>query len=131
VNGIHKESIDMEHRCSHRVEATLCAELRITGMPAVTATTRNICRDGLFLRFAHPQLRHNQILELTLYVPDGGVRWHTWAIVVHASQWGAGVLLAEGLAPRLYQAAASARQDPEHRQNRIAGAIRSQGGVKC
>jgi hypothetical protein len=100
----------MEHRCSHRIDAHFCAELRLRGLPAVTATTRNICREGLFLRFTHPQLRHNQILHLTLYIPEGRVRWQTSAIVIHTSQWGAGVLLAEAFAPALYQAAASARE---------------------
>lgn len=98
----------MEHRYSHRITATLCAELRIGGVPGVTATTRNVCKDGLFLGFSHPRLRQNQILEVTLYLPGSPVRWRTRAIVIHASSRGAGMLLAEDLSPGLYRAATSA-----------------------
>jgi hypothetical protein len=97
--------MDMEHRYSHRVAATLCAELRIAGAQRVTATTRNICREGLFLGFSHPRLSRNQILQVTLHAPGSAVRWHTRAIVIHVSPRGVGVLLAENLSPGLYHAA--------------------------
>jgi hypothetical protein len=107
-DGPPQDGRDMEHRYSNRVPATLCAELRIAGAPGVTATTRNICKDGLFLGFSHPGLRHNQILEVILYVPGSPVRWRTRAIVIHVCRRGAGMLLAEQLSPAIYRAATQA-----------------------
>lgn len=93
----------MEHRFGQRQRVHLGIQVYLDNLPPLVALTRNVSWHGLNLALTHPDLERNRIVKVALTDgKDAGV-WHTWALVVHASErGGTGLVLEEGLPEEIY-----------------------------
>lgn len=93
----------MEHRHTKRELKEVYAKICFDDNSCKDTFTLDVSKHGLFLKLHVPKLLANTIVRVVFPESETGLPWRTRAMVVHASNKGAGLLLENDLPPAYYQ----------------------------
>ena len=92
----------MDHRHSKRTSKRLYAKVYFNDDTYRDALTQDVSKHGVFLEMRDPQVANNTILKVVLCDSGSIFLWHTRAMVVHATNYGAGLLLEKDMPASFY-----------------------------
>lgn len=87
----------MEHRHSDRASKKLYAKIYFGDNTCCDAITRDVSRQGLFIELRNLKLVNNRIVKVVLWDSGGVYSWYVRAMVMHATKYGAGLMLEKDL----------------------------------
>jgi hypothetical protein len=93
----------MEHRHTKRELKEVHAKICFDDNSCWETSTQDISKHGLFLKLHELKLVANTIVRVVLPESETTLPWRTRAMVVHASNSGAGLLLEKDLPQGFYQ----------------------------
>lgn len=101
MNNLRTRANTMEHRHGARMGKEFYTQVCVDGKGCRDAVTLDVSKHGLFVALSHPGLVANAIVNVVLRA-GVATAWRTRAMVVHASDKGAGLLLEKDLPAAFY-----------------------------